>query len=107
MEPNFNGTLNMRLKWNKIKQYDEKTKDSDLPCRTMDPQGRGALWCSVGRQGLSVGTVTTATVVLSQHSGMQVTYIDSSLLVAADVSQPIQKMIGIGWLWSADTNNIT
>jgi hypothetical protein len=24
MEPNFNGTLNMRLKWNKIKQYDEK-----------------------------------------------------------------------------------
>jgi hypothetical protein len=41
MEPNFNGTLNMRLKWNKIKQYDEKTKDSDLPCHTMDPRGRG------------------------------------------------------------------
>jgi hypothetical protein len=26
MEPNFNGTLNMRLKWNKIKQYDKKLK---------------------------------------------------------------------------------
>jgi hypothetical protein len=23
MEPNFNRTLNMRLKWNKIKQYDK------------------------------------------------------------------------------------
>jgi hypothetical protein len=31
----------MRLTWNKIKQYDEKTKDSDLPCHTMDPWGRG------------------------------------------------------------------
>jgi hypothetical protein len=41
MEPNFNGTLNMRLKWTKIKQYDKKTKDSDLPCHTMDPRGRG------------------------------------------------------------------
>jgi hypothetical protein len=41
MELNFNGRLNMRLKWNKIKQYDEKTKDSDLPYHTMDPQGRG------------------------------------------------------------------
>jgi hypothetical protein len=37
MEPNFNGTLNMRLKWNKIKQHDKKAKDSDLPCHTMDP----------------------------------------------------------------------
>jgi hypothetical protein len=41
MEPNFHGTLNMRLKWNKIKQYDEKTKDSDLSCHTMDPRDRG------------------------------------------------------------------
>jgi hypothetical protein len=37
---------------------------------------------------------------------MWVTYIDYSLLVAADVSQPIQKMIHIGWLRSADTNNL-
>jgi hypothetical protein len=43
MEPNFNGTLNTRLKWNKIKQYDEKTKDSDLPCHTIDPWGRGTM----------------------------------------------------------------
>jgi hypothetical protein len=54
----------MRLKWNKIKQYDEKTKDSDLSCHTMDPRDRGwALWCSVGRQGLLVKTVTAATLV--------------------------------------------
>jgi hypothetical protein len=40
----------MRLKWNKIKQYDEKTTDSDLPSHTMDLRGReGALWCSVGQ----------------------------------------------------------
>jgi hypothetical protein len=45
MEPNFNGTLNMRLKWNKIKQYAKKTKDSDLPCHTMDPRGRGGGHC--------------------------------------------------------------
>jgi hypothetical protein len=106
MEPNFNGTLNMRLKWNKIKQYDEKTKDSDLPCHTMNPRGRGALWCSVGQQGLSVGTVAAATVMLGWHSGVRVTYISCSLLVAADVSQSIQKMIGISWLRSADTNNL-
>jgi hypothetical protein len=32
----------MRLKWNKIKQYDEKTTDSDLPSHTMDLRvGRG------------------------------------------------------------------
>jgi hypothetical protein len=43
MEPKFNGTLNMRLKWNKIKQYDKKTKDNDLPCHTMDPWGRGGI----------------------------------------------------------------
>jgi hypothetical protein len=71
-------------------------KDSDLPCHTMDPRGRGALWCSVGRQGLSVGIVIAATVVLDRHSGVRVTYIDCSLLVAADVSQSIQQMIGIG-----------
>jgi hypothetical protein len=64
-----------------------------------------ALWGSVGQQGLSVGTVTTITVVLGRHSGVRVTYIDCSLLVAADVSQLIQRMIGIGWLRSADTNN--
>jgi hypothetical protein len=91
MEPNFIGTLNMRLKWNKIKEYDEKTKDSDLPCHTMDPRARGALLCSVGRQGLSVRTIAIATVVLGRHSGVRATYIDCSLLVAADVSQPIQK----------------
>jgi hypothetical protein len=40
----------MRLKWNKIKQYDEKTKDSDLACHTMDPRGRGHCGArSVGR----------------------------------------------------------
>jgi hypothetical protein len=44
--------------------------------------------------------------MLGQHSGVWVTYIDCSLLVAADVSQPIQKMFGIGWLRSADTNNL-
>jgi hypothetical protein len=53
MEPNFNGTLNMRLKWNKIKQYDEKTKDSDLPCHTMDPRGRGGGHC--GARSVSRG----------------------------------------------------
>jgi hypothetical protein len=67
----------------------KKTKDSDLPCHTMDPRGRGALWCSVGWQGLSVGTVVVATVVLGRHSGVRATYIDCSLLVAADISQPI------------------
>jgi hypothetical protein len=107
MEPNFNGTLNMGLKWNKTKKYDEKTKDSDLPCHTIDPRGRGwALWCSISRQGLSVGTVVAATIVLGWHSGVRVTYIDCSLLVATDVSQLIQKMIGIGWLRSADTYNL-
>jgi hypothetical protein len=30
----------------------------------------------------------------------------TSLLIAANVSHPIQKMIGIGWLRSADTNNL-
>jgi hypothetical protein len=44
--------------------------------------------------------------VLDQHSGVLVTYIDCSLLVAADGSQSIQKMIDIGWLKSVDTNNI-
>jgi hypothetical protein len=53
-----------------------------------------------------IGTVTTAIVMLGQQSGVRATYIDCSLLVAADVSQPIQKMIGIGWLRSADTNNL-
>jgi hypothetical protein len=65
----------------------------------------GALWCSVSWQGLSVGTVAAATIVLSHHSGVRVTYIDYSLLVAADISLPIQKMIGIGWLRLADTYN--
>jgi hypothetical protein len=88
MEPNFNGTLNMRLKWNKIKQYAKKTKDSDLPCHTMDPRGRG-VGIVVLRQGLSVETVTVATVVLGRHSGVQTTCIDCYLLVAVDVIQPI------------------
>jgi hypothetical protein len=52
----------------------------------MDPRGRGAMWCSVDRQGLSVETVAAATVVLGRHNGMQATYIDCSLLVAADIS---------------------
>jgi hypothetical protein len=72
----------------------------------MDPRGRGALWCSISLQGLSVGTVTAASVVLDQHSGMRATYIDCSLLVAADIIQLIQKMIGIDWLRSVDTNNL-
>jgi hypothetical protein len=96
----------MRLKWNKIKQYDEKTKDSDLACHTIDPRGRGALWCSVGWQGLTVETVAAAIVMLGRHSGVRATYIDCSLLVAGDVSQPIQNMIDISWLRSADTNNL-
>jgi hypothetical protein len=84
----------------------KKTKDGDLPCHTMDPRGRGgALWSSVSRPGLSVGTVAAATIVLSRHSGVRVTYIDCSLLVAADISPPKQKMIGIGWLRLADTYN--
>jgi hypothetical protein len=29
-----------------------------------------------------------------------------SILVLADVSQPIQKIIGIGYLMSTDTNNL-
>jgi cbb3-type cytochrome oxidase subunit 1 len=66
----------------------------------------GAMWCSVDRQGLSVETVAAATVMLGRHNGMQATYIDCSLLVAADISQPIQKMVGIDWLRSADTNNL-
>jgi hypothetical protein len=44
--------------------------------------------------------------VLDRHSGVRATYIDSSLFVAADASQPIQKMIGIGWPRSGDTNNL-
>jgi hypothetical protein len=39
MKPNFNGTL-----------YNE-TKDSDLPCHTMDPQGRRARWSGLGGGG--------------------------------------------------------
>jgi hypothetical protein len=54
----------------------------------------------------SDGSVVAAIVVLGQHNGVQTTYIDCSLLIAADVSQPIQKMIGIGWLRSADINNL-
>jgi hypothetical protein len=65
-----------------------------------------ALWWSVGQQGLSVGTVTVTTVMLGRHSGVRATYIDCSLLVAADICQPIQKMIGTSWLRSADTNNL-
>jgi hypothetical protein len=69
--------------------------------------GKGwALWCLVGQQGLSVRTVAAATVMLHRHSGVRASYIDCSLLVVADVSQSIQKMIGIGWLRSADTNNL-
>jgi hypothetical protein len=30
-----------------------------------------------------------------------------SILVSTDVSQPIQKIIGIGYLMSADTNNVS
>jgi cbb3-type cytochrome oxidase subunit 1 len=68
--------------------------------------GGSALWCSVDRQGLSVGIVASTTVVLGRHSGVRATYIDCSLLVAVNVSQPIQKMIDIGWLRSTDTNNL-
>jgi hypothetical protein len=44
--------------------------------------------------------------MLGQHNGVRVTYIDCSLLVAAGVSQQIQKMIDIGWLRSIATNNL-
>jgi hypothetical protein len=33
-------------------------------------------------------------------------FIGRALLVSTDVSQPIQKIIGIGWITSADTNNV-
>jgi hypothetical protein len=78
----------------------KKTKDNDLPFHTIDPRGRGALWCSVDRQGLSVGTAAAATVVLGQHSGMQVTYIDCSLLVATN-----NLIFCISCAMPADTNN--
>jgi hypothetical protein len=39
IKSNFNGTL-----------YNE-TKDSDLPCHTMDPQGRRARWSGLGGVG--------------------------------------------------------
>jgi hypothetical protein len=45
-------------------------------------------------------------MMLGQHSGVRATYIDCFLLVAADVNQPIQKMISIGWLRSTDINNL-
>jgi hypothetical protein len=51
--------------------------------------GVGGVGIVVLCQGLSVGTVTVATVVLGWHSGVQTTCIDCSLLVAVDVIQPI------------------
>jgi hypothetical protein len=39
MKPNFNGTL-----------YNE-TNDSNLPCHTTDPQGRGPGWPGLGVLG--------------------------------------------------------
>jgi hypothetical protein len=57
------------------------------------------------KQLLSVRTVAATTVVLSQNSGVREIFIGCALLVSADVSQLIQRIIGIGWLTSADTIN--
>jgi hypothetical protein len=50
MEPNFNGIL-----------YNE-TKDSDLPCHTMDPQGRGAGWPGLGEVSQKFNFTTPASI---------------------------------------------
>jgi hypothetical protein len=43
--------------------------------------------------------------VLGQNSGVWAVFIGQALLVSADVSQPIQKIIDIGCITSADTIN--
>jgi hypothetical protein len=43
--------------------------------------------------------------VLGRNSGVWAVFIGRALLVSADVSQPIQKIIGIGYITSADTIN--
>jgi hypothetical protein len=55
---------------------------------------------------ISVGTVAVATMVLGRNSGVWAVFIGGGLLVSADVTQPIRNIIGIGWIKSADTNNI-
>jgi hypothetical protein len=44
--------------------------------------------------------------VLGQNNGVWAVFIGPALLVSADVSQPIQKVIGIGCITSADTINV-
>jgi hypothetical protein len=44
--------------------------------------------------------------VLGQNNGVWAVFIGRALLVSADVSQPIQKVIGIGCITSADTINV-
>jgi hypothetical protein len=61
---------------------------------------------NISRRGIiSVGIVATATVVLGQNSGVRVGIYRLSILVSAEVSQSIQKIIDIDWLTSADTIN--
>jgi hypothetical protein len=43
--------------------------------------------------------------VLGQNSDVWAVFIGQALLVSADVSQPIQKIIGISCITSADTIN--
>jgi hypothetical protein len=43
--------------------------------------------------------------VLGRNSDVWEVFIGRALLVSADVSQPIQKIIGIGCITSADTIN--
>jgi hypothetical protein len=55
---------------------------------------------------ISVGAVAAATVVLSRKSGVWEIFIGGGLLVSANITQPIRNIIDIGWIKSADTNNI-
>jgi hypothetical protein len=67
------------------------------------PQRKGII--SVGTVLPSVRIVAATTVMLGRNSGLRAVFIGCALLVSADVSQPIQKIIGNGWLTSPYTIN--
>jgi hypothetical protein len=78
-------------------------------------------WKNTSRKGNNLGRNSSRRhYVLAWNSGVWAVFIGWALLVSADVSQSIQKIIGIsyimstniknhifgiGWIMSADTNN--
>jgi hypothetical protein len=71
-------------------------------------------WKNTSKKGNNLGRNSSLSrnsshrqCVLRRNSGVWAIFIGRALLVLADVSQPIQKIIGIGCITSADTNNVS